>query len=371
MAIAAPAAAAPTDGVLPPTVGGASAILVNMEDGRVIFEKNADERRSIASLTKIMTGILALETLPPDRVVTTSPAAAAAGESEIWLQPGEKLTVRDLLYGLMVRSANDAAVALAEASAGTVAGFVEKMNAKAAQLGMTNTSFANPHGLEAKEHYSSARDMATLARYAMQNEEFRRLVSTITVTIPWPGHAYKRTLHNRNALLGKVPFITGIKTGYTRKAGYCLVGSGSRDGVSLISVILGEPTKDGVDTDTVKLLEYGFGKYQRVVLTEKDRAMAAVDVPYRFGEKLPLVTERELVRTVYADDPIARTVSVADVLVLPIKKGQVLGKVVYTVGGRPAGEVELVAERAVERATLAVKLRYLWDRFKYWLSTHI
>ncbi|MCZ7662199.1 MAG: D-alanyl-D-alanine carboxypeptidase [Thermoleophilia bacterium] len=365
-----PAAAAASTGQ-PPEIGGVSAILVDMDDGRVIYEKNADERRSTASTTKIMTGILSLETLPMDRMVTASKKAADVGESEIWLEPGESLSVSDLLYALLVRSANDAAVALAEASAGSLEGFVQKMNEKAISLGLKNTHYANPHGLEAKEHYSSARDLAALARYAMRNEEFRRLVSTVTATIPWPGHEYKRTLHNRNDLVGETPFITGIKTGYTGKAGYCLVGSGARDGVSLISVILGEPTKESVDDDTVKLLEYGFAKYQRVVLTDKDLPVAEVDVPYHFSGKLPLLTDRRLVRTVYADDPVEQTVTVVDQLELPVEKGQTLGKVVYTVGGRPAGEVELVAGTAVEKATLAVKLRFLWDRFKYWLSTNV
>ena len=209
-----------------PAVGGAAAILVNMEDGRVLYEKNADARRAIASTTKIMTGTVALESLPLDRIVTASKHATDAGESEIWLEPGEKLSVEDLLYGLLIKSGNDAAVALAEASAGSEKVFVEKMNAKAAELGMKNTHFSNPHGLDGKDHYSSARDMSILGRYAMQSEMFRTVVGTAKTTIPWPGHTYDRTLTNHNTLVGKVSYVTGIKTGYTGKAGYLLGGFG-------------------------------------------------------------------------------------------------------------------------------------------------
>ncbi|MHB8868720.1 MAG: D-alanyl-D-alanine carboxypeptidase family protein [Thermoleophilia bacterium] len=352
----------------PPTIRGAASILINLDDGRVLFENGADAQRSIASTTKIMTGILALETIPLDRVIKASQKATDAGESEIWLEPGEELAARDLLSALMVRSANDAAVALAESSAGSLEAFVEAMNAKAAELGLTNTHFANPHGLEAKEHYSSARDLATLARYAMQNEEFRKLVATEKARIPWPGREYDRVLENRNSLIGSVPFVTGIKTGYTGKAGFCLVGSGARDGVSLVSVILGEENKDAVNADSVALLEYGFSLYRQVNLMEKDVPVAELDIPYHFGEKLTLSTDRELVRTVFAADPITKTVTAQEQLTLPVDEGQTLGKVTFEVAGFVAGEVNLVATRSIEAPTLRVKLTYLWDRMMNWLG---
>lgn len=353
---------------LPPTIRGAASILINMDDGRVLFENNADARRSIASTTKIMTGILALETIPPDRMIKASQRATDAGESEIWLEPGEELPARDLMYALMVRSANDAAVALAESSAGSVEAFVDAMNAKAVELGLTNTHFANPHGLEAKEHYSSARDLAALARYAMQNEEFRKMVATEKVKIPWAGREYDRVLENRNSLIGSVPFVTGIKTGYTSKAGFCLVGSGARDGVSLVSVILGEENKDAVNADSVALLEYGFSLYRQVNLMAKDVPVAELDVPYHFGEKLTLSTDRDLVRTVFAADPITKTVTAQQQLMLPVEEGQALGKVVFEVAGAVAGEVDLVATRSIQAPTLQVKLRYIWDRMMNWLG---
>jgi len=348
-----------------PAVGGAAAILVNMEDGRVLYEKNADARRAIASTTKIMTGIVALESLPLDRVVTASKHATDAGESEIWLVPGEKLSVKDLLYALLVKSGNDAAVALAEASAGSEKAFVERMNAKAAELGMKNTHFSNPHGLDGKDHYSSARDLSILGRYAMQSELFRTVVGTAKTTIPWPGHTYDRVLKNHNTLVGKIPYVTGIKTGYTGKAGFCLVASGMRDGVSTVTVILGEPNKASVDKDTLKLLQYGFSRYRRVVLAEKGVEMAQVDVPYHFHDRLPLVTDARLEKTVYVGDKVGRTVSVQSDLTLPVAAGDVVGTVAYQLEGRAAGTVDLVATRSIEKPTLAVKLRYLFDRVGY------
>jgi D-alanyl-D-alanine carboxypeptidase (penicillin-binding protein 5/6) len=351
-----------------PATTGKSVILVNMDDGRVLVESNADERRSIASTTKIMTGILALETLPLDRMVQASVRATQAGESEIWMEPGEELSVEDLMYALLVRSANDAAVALGEASAGTLEAFIDAMNAKAVELGLTNTHFANPHGLEAEGHYSSARDLATLARYAMQNPDFRRFVATEEVAIPWPGRPYDRVLESRNTLLGKVAFVNGVKTGYTRPAGFCLVGSGARDGVSLISVILGEPNKDAVNADSAALLEYGFRQYRQVSLMERGVTVTEMDVPYHFGETMVLKTDRDLVRTIHAADPIVKTVTVQERLVLPVTKGQVLGTITFEAGGNEVGEIQLLADRTIEEASLGVKLRYIWDRVVDWLG---
>lgn len=351
-----------------PTVGGASAILVNMDDGRVLYEKNADARRPIASTTKIMTGTLALETLSVNQVVTASKHATEAGESEIWLVPGEQLSAKHMLYGLLLKSGNDAAVALAEASAGSEEAFVARMNAKAAELGMKNTHFMNPHGLDNKDHYSSARDLSILGRYAMQSELFRTIVGTAKTTIPWPGHDYARTLQNHNTLVGKVSFVTGIKSGYTGKAGYCLVASGERDGVSMVTAILGEPDKASVDADTVKLLEYGFDKYRRVVLVEKGAGMAEIDIPYHFHERMPLVTKTRLVKTVYIGDEVGRTVSVQSDLALPVAPGDVLGSVTYEIGDGAVEKVDLVATRSIEKPTLAVKLRYLFDRVGFLLG---
>ncbi len=322
-----------------------AAVLINMDDGRLLYAKNADERRPMASTTKIMTGILVLEKLPLDKVVVASKKAAAAGESEIYLVPGEKLTVEQLLEALLVKSANDAAADLAEAVAGSQEAFVGLMNQKAQELGLSNTHFQNPHGLTAKDHYSSARDLATLARYAMKNPDFRRLVATKKTTIPWPGRPYDRVLKNHNTLLGVAPYVTGVKTGFTLPAGFCLVGSGSKGGVSLVSVVLGESNKAAVDQDSKRLLEYGFSSYKKVVLVEKGTRFASLDIPYQLDGKLPLVTDRSLVRTVYVGEQVSHDVDYPAALVPPVDEGSVLGKVRYlgekdgraAGGGQPGG----------------------------------
>ena len=368
---AAASAASPASEASPaPSVKAKAAIVMDMEDGRVIFARNADERRPMASTTKMMTGILALERLPMDKVVAASKKATDAGESEIYLVPGEKLTVEELLYAVLVKSANDAAATLAEATAGSQEAFVELMNQKAQELGMTNTHFDNPHGLDSDQHYSTATDLATLARYAMKNPEFRRYVATEEASIPWPGRAYGRTLTNHNTLLGVVPYVNGVKTGYTRPAGFCLVGSGSKGGVSLISVVLGEQNKDGVNSDTKKLLDWGFSRYREVVLVEKGTPLASLEVPYHLDTKLPLVADRRLVRTVYVDDAVTPKVHSPASLALPVEQGAVLGKVRFVAGtkGQALGEVNLVALRTVESPSLGVKVRYFWDRFLRWVE---
>ena len=362
--LAAPPASGDDGGAIgsPPTIKGKAAILIDAADGRVIYEYNADQRRAMASTTKIMTGVLAIETLPLDRVVTASRKAADVGESEIGLVAGERLTVQDLLYALMVQSANDGATALAEASAGSVSAFVTKMNEKAVALGLTNTHYANPHGLDEKGHYSSARDLANLAKYAMRNEVFRRLVGTATTTIPWPGHTTDRTLKNHNHLIGKVDFVTGVKTGFTNDAMMCLVSSGTQRGVSLVAVVLGADNWDAVDSTNKALLEYGFAQYRREEQTTKGSIVREVPVPYHYEETLPLAAETGLSLAVYRNEQVKQVVELTEPITLPVEQGAALGTIKYTVGGRPAGEVKLVATRSVGPATLGVRLRFLWDR---------
>jgi D-alanyl-D-alanine carboxypeptidase (penicillin-binding protein 5/6) len=351
-----------------PSLNCEAAILMDAATGRVIFARNADERRSIASTTKIMTCILAIENLPLDKEVTVSQRAADVGESEMWLEPGEVRTVEELLYGLMVKSGNDAAMALAEAVSGTVEKFAQKMNTKATELGLKNTHFVNPHGLEATGHYSSARDMANLARYALQDAEFRKLASTKVINLPWPGHAGGRTFTNYNTLLPKVSWVNGIKTGYTTEAGWCLIGSATKNGVTLVSSVLGDLLRDAVDPDTLALFNYGFAKYKDVTLGEKGVKMAEVGVPYYYGQTMPLVTDGVVRRSVFIDDPTTTAVMVTEVLTLPVEPGTVMGKVVYKVAGTAVGEVNLITTKAFVEPTLGIKFTFYWDRFVAWLK---
>lgn len=249
---------AAADALVPPQVQAGSAILVDMDNGRVIFSKNADAERAMASITKIMTALLALETLPLDQEVTVSTRAASVGKQWLGLEAGDRLTVEQLLYAVLLRSGNNAALALAEAASGTVEDFVARMNQRAEELGLTRTQYVNPHGLDAAGHHSSAADVAALARVAMQDEVFRRIVATMDYSILVPGAETPLVFNNRNELLGSVSWVTGIKTGETSAAGCCLVGSGTRDGHSVISVVMGEPDWDVTWADSLALMEFGF-----------------------------------------------------------------------------------------------------------------
>ncbi|MDP3014562.1 MAG: D-alanyl-D-alanine carboxypeptidase family protein, partial [Candidatus Subteraquimicrobiales bacterium] len=221
----------------PPTLSATSAILVDKDSGFVFYELNSHKKLSVASTTKIITGILVLEYGDMEDVVVTSQNAADAGGSELYLDPGEGRTVDELIYALLLRSANDAAVALAEYIAGSVKDFTVLMNRKAKLVGANSTQFTNPHGLH-DENFSTAYDLSLIARYCLENEKFSEIVATKKRTIPWPGNPYPRELLNHNKLLLKYPKATGIKTGYTKKAGYCLVSSAREGNRTLIAVVL-------------------------------------------------------------------------------------------------------------------------------------
>ena len=261
----------------PLVIHAKAAIVIDMDSGQILYSHNANARRAIASTTKIMTTILTLETLPLDQVVTVSARAANVGEQSLGLKAGERLTVEQLLYGALVHSANDAAFALAEACGGTMEAFVRRMNEEASQLGLSNTHYVNPDGLDAVGHYSSARDLATLARYAMQNPEFRKIVSTVNYSLTLPGKSQPFVFRNVNKLLGSVSWVTGIKTGSTNDAGFCLVASGTQDGTSVISVVLGEPSWTPTWVDSKALLEYGFEQEQAASILR-----AGVSIPPRY-----------------------------------------------------------------------------------------
>lgn len=351
-----------------PSITGQAGILINMDDGRVLWEKNPDERRSMASTTKIMTALLAIENLDVNGTVKASKAATDTGESEMLLEPGEVVSVEELLYGIMVMSGNDAAMVAAEAVAGDVDSFVKMMNARAKELGLTNTSFANPHGLDAEGHYSTARDLAMLGMYAMENPEFAKLAGTARIEFPWPGHDQKRIMINHNKLVGKVPYVTGIKTGFTNKAGFCLVGSGSKGGVNLVSVVLGTQSADICAEDTTRLLEYGFSLYREETLVEAGTVLAEIAIPYQISKKLPLVTEKALVRTLHLQEIASKSIEVPSISPIPVERGTPLGEITFTVGDRELGSVNLIAGEDVPRPTLGVKLAYFWSRFSGWLG---
>ena len=246
-----------------------SAVVLDAFSGRTLFAQNADERSLIASTTKIMTGLLVAERCALDESVTVSPEAVGAEGSSLYLAPNEELSVEALLYGLMLHSGNDAALALAIHSAGSAEAFVAQMNARAAQLGLHSTHYANPHGLDSRENYSTARDLAKLAACAMDDPVFHKVVSTKTARFG------TRSFANHNKLLWRYPGAVGVKTGYTKAAGRILVSAAERDGRRLIAVTIHDPNDWA---DHARLLDRGFAAYTKTELLAADEAVGVSPV---------------------------------------------------------------------------------------------
>lgn len=344
-----------------PAIASPSAIVVNMTTGRVLFEKNASKQRPMASTTKIMTCVLILEQMELDTKVEVSAEAAGTSETVPWLREGDILTVDDLLHALMVRSSNPAAVALAEACSGSLEAFVDAMNTKAKELGLHDTHFVHPSGLDRDGHLSTAADMAELARYAMLDEKFRELVSTKKYVIRLPGRD-PVVCENTNKLLGEVEWVTGVKTGLTPRAEQCLVGSGTKDGVNVVSVILGQPSSRVCWEESKALLEYGFSQYRYLDLMEQGLAVAEASVPYQLNDRLRLVTTEAVRLELHKDESATTTVEVDRPLTLPVVEGEVFGHVTLTVNDVVVDEVDLVADRSFDQVSLGSKVVYLWQR---------
>ncbi|WP_226085265.1 D-alanyl-D-alanine carboxypeptidase family protein [Mesobacillus sp. S13] len=287
------------------SVSARSAILIEQESGRVLFEKDAHKVSRIASITKIMTAILAIESGKLDEKVKVSEKAVRAEGSSIYLKPGEKIRLEDLVYGLMLRSGNDAAVAIAEHVGGSLDGFVYMMNEKAQQIGMQNTHFANPHGLDDHEnHVSTAYDMAILTRYAMENEVYKEISGTKVHRAPNPTETWDRVWKNKNRLLTeKYKYSTGGKTGYTKRAKRTLVSTAQKDDFGLIAVTLNAPDDWN---DHIQMFETAFSNYDIAELLSKGKVKGIKESHYKDKVYLdhsfvyPLTSEEEdLVRVEY------------------------------------------------------------------------
>ena len=295
--VAAPALASP------PRVGGRAYLVENAATGEVLLRHNDRERLPIASITKLMTVLVALERVRLDDVVIVSRRAAAVGESTINLRLGERLSVRELIEAALIQSANDAAVALADyAGRGNVAGFVALMNAKARRLGLTDTHFVNPDGLDDPGHYSSARDVTKLARIAMHAPFVREIVGRTGVTI-----AGGRRLRTWNDLLSTFPHLIGVKTGHTSRAGWSEVAAARGPGVTIYATILGSPTRARRNNDLTELLAWGLSRYRVVPVVSSGRVYATAEASY--GRRpLALVVRRRLLRVVRIGRPLVERV---------------------------------------------------------------
>jgi serine-type D-Ala-D-Ala carboxypeptidase (penicillin-binding protein 5/6) len=338
----------------PPPLTASAAVLVDGRDGHVLYRRAASRRRAIASTTKLMTALIALERLPSRRRLTAPVYNAGAAESRIGLRPGERMAVADLMRALLLESANDAAVTLARGVAGSVPAFVTLMNARAAELGLARTHYANPVGLDERGNYSTALDLARLARRLLENDTFATIVDLPSARLRTG--ARPRVVDNRNDLVARVPWVDGVKTGHTLDAGYVLIGAGTRKGVRLVSVVLGEPSQALRDTDTLALLEYGFSRYRRVRPLTAGAEVAATRVAHFGGRLVPLTVRRDVRLTVRRGERVRTVTVVPPKLDGPIARGARVGEVRVYQGRRLARLVPLVTAEAVPRAGVGRRL---------------
>ena len=345
---AAAAVLAPTAfAAAPPPVSARAYVVENAATGEVLARKADRERLPMASLTKLMTVDIVLRRLPPAAVVSVDPAAAAVGESSVQLVPGERLSVQDLVKAALIQSANDAADALAYAvGRGDVARFIGLMNARARALGLRDTHYARPDGLDAPAHFSSARDVTRLAEVAMHSPVVRSIVRERTDTI-----AGGRVLHTWNDLLGSFPGLIGVKTGHTAAAGWCEVGAARGHGFTIYATVLGSPTRSVRNADLAALLRWGLAQYHVVPVVQARRVYATARVGWGRGP-LALVAERPLARAVRIDRPLVERVVAPEAVELPVFRGEKLGTVSVFAGRRLVGTRSLVAASSVARPGL-------------------
>lgn len=329
-------------------------IVVDARDGAVLASKGAERRSAIASTTKLMTAYVAMKELGPEKVVRAAPYEPIYGESLLGLEAGERVSVHDLLYGLLLVSGNDAAHTLAVASAGSEARFVGQMNRYAAALGLADTHYANSIGLDQRGNFSTAADLATLTRRLQRSPAFAQMVDARSARLR--SLSPPRRIENSNDLLEMAPWATGVKTGHTFDAGYVLVASGERDGVSLVSVTIGSPTEEARFLENLELLEYGFSQYQRRLPIRRGQDLAEPEIRWS-GGRLPLRAERSLQVGVRRGERLDLRVRAPREVEGPIERGARLGSATAFVAGRKAGTVPLRASRAIPEASFFDRAR--------------
>lgn len=333
----------------PPAISGEAGILMDVSTGRILYEKNAYTRLEPASITKIMTAILALEKGNLSDVVITSKEPPLAEGTRIYLEEGEKLTLEQMLYAMMLNSGNDAAIAIAEHIGGSVETFVGMMNKKAREIGAKHTTFVNPNGLTEDGHLTTAYDLAIISRYALMNlPEFKKIVSTKTMQIPWQAEECERQLINLNKLLWNYEGADGIKTGYTSSAGSTLAASATHDGWQLVTVILKTGSYAKASSDSTALLDYGFANFERKNIINKDDVITEENIKY--GNPLKLSVKEGFSTVVLKNSPpIAQKVSIKPNLKAPISKGETLGQLEFYQENEKLGTLDLIATDNIER----------------------
>ena len=334
-----------------PSLSAKSAVLIDASSRSVLCEKNARERMGMASTTKIMTALVASEQGELDKAVSVSPLAVGVEGSSIYLYAGERLTLRDLLCAMLLESANDAAAAIAIEIGGSVEGFCDMMNKKAAELGLCDTHFTNPHGLYDDAHYTTAYDLAVITAAALENDTVREIVATKKMTLtPTDGNA--RVLYNHNKMLSRYEGAIGVKTGFTKKTGRCLVSAAERDGLRLVAVTL-NASDDW--NDHTRLLDMGFENFCRVQLLKKGDVCYMQPIIGGEDEQLSLISCETLYATLPKSTDVQRLTQVVETYnryaFAPISAGCISGKALYYLDGRLVASVPLAASCTIEKSS--------------------
>lgn len=352
-----------------PKVKARGAVLIEQDSGRVLYEQNAYIPLPMASTTKIMTCILALENGKLDDIVVVSKRASQAPPVKLKLKVGEKQRLGDLLYALMLQSDNDVAVAVAEYIGGSVEEFCQMMTQKAQEIGAHNTSFQTPNGLDAEGHYASAYDMALIGAYALKNPEFVKIITTELISIPTipTENSERHDLQNKNRFIYSYQGSNGIKTGFTNKAGHCFVGGAKRDDMQLVAVALGSGWgKNGKNqkyADVINMMNYGFSNYDKVILIEPQEEVDTIPIDKAVVEQLIVSCHEEVILPL--NEREKANVYVKKVLpteiTAPIKAGDVIGEMQVVCEGVTLAKVPLIAKESVKKATIL-------DYIKKWMN---
>lgn len=348
-----------------------SAILINGNTGEILFEHNKDEKLPPASITKIMTMLLTMEAIENGKIelndeVVISQNASKIGGTQLYMEPGETKTVEELLIGVAVESANDAAFALGEYIGGTIESFIILMNDRAKELGMTNTQFKNPHGLPVEGHYTTAHDIAKMSRELVKYEEIHKYLTMWMVDIKvGKNNDRVRTLANTNKLLKSYDGLDGIKTGYTDEAKHCLSATAKKGNLRLISVVLSAENSQIRFDEAAKLLDYGFANYDGVCVAERGEEIQEVIIEKGLLEKISVITEEALYVMVKKgeDSEIEKKAVLDGVFSAPIERGQKLGELIAYSGDKEIGRVNLIAKDKVEESNLMTMLKKILKRW--------
>lgn len=331
-----------------PEITAKSAIVIEAATGKVLYEKNAEERRYPASTTKVITLITALEYGKLNDIVTASANSAATEGSSLWLSQGEQLKLLDMLYGIMLISGNDATVAVAEHISGSVENFAKLMTKKAHSLGAVNSNFTNTSGLPDENHYSTAHDLAKITAYGYKNPMFAQIVSTQHKVIPWPGKDHDRDLYNENKMLWLYDGANGVKTGYTDAAGRCLISGAKRNGIQLIVVVL---DSERMWDDSITLLDYGFSQLKQVPLINKGDILKTVKINEGKTDDVKLLAANDIAVAMTEDDTnkFTTVICAPNKIDAPVTVGQKLGIVKIMYNNEEVARTDLIADKSVER----------------------